>query len=77
MNSNCVFIYQNRASRMKGIFFANSDFKNGCKYEFQDINEKLCSWFKNRVPSKIDLRAVGTDESHPTACKLITKNGAS
>ena len=47
-----------------------SNFKNGCKNEFQDDNEKSCSWFKNKVPQKIDFRADGTHESHPTAWEL-------
>ena len=39
---------ENRASKMKffgcqEIFFMNFDFKNGCKNEFKDNNEKSCS----------------------------------
>ena len=52
------------------IFFVNFDFKNGCKNEFQDNNEKSGSCFKNWVPQKIDFRAVGTRESYPTAWEL-------
>ena len=55
---------------VKKFFFVNSDFKNGCKNEFQDNNEKSCSWLKNKVPQKFDFRAAGTQESHPTAWKL-------
>ena len=51
----------------QGFFSLNLNVKNGCKNEFQDNNEKFCSWFKNRVPLKIDFRADGTYESHPTA----------
>ena len=31
------------------IFFANFDFKNECKNEFEDNNEKSCGRIKNRV----------------------------
>ena len=48
----------------------NFDFKNECKNEFEDNNEKSCSRFKNRVPVKIDFRADGTHESIPTAWEL-------
>ena len=30
------------------FFFVNFDFKNGCKNEFEDNNEKSCSRFENR-----------------------------
>ena len=45
-------------------------FKNRCKNELQDNNENSCSSFKNKVPQKIDFRADGTNESHPTALEL-------
>ena len=35
---------------VKGFFFVNFDFKNGCKNEFEDNNEKSSSRFENRVP---------------------------
>ena len=60
-------------SGVKEFFFVYYDFKNGCKNEFEDNNEKSCSWFKNKVPQKIDFRADGTHESHPTAWELIEK----
>ena len=56
---------------VKEFFFVNFDFKNGCKNEFEDNNENSCSRFKNRVPLKIDFRAVWTHESIPTAWELI------
>ena len=56
-----------------GIFFVHFDSKNGCENEFQDNNEKSCRWFKSRILQKIDLRAVGTHESHPTPWEL--RNG--
>ena len=52
----------------------NFDFKNGCKNEFEDNNEKSGSRFKNRVPLKIDFRAEWTHESKPTAWELIAKD---
>ena len=36
-------------------FFMNFDFKNGCKSEFKDYNEKACSWSRNRVSWKRGL----------------------
>ena len=52
-------------------FFVNLNFKNGCKNEFEDYNEKSCSRFKNRVPLKIDFRGDWTHESNPTAWELM------
>ena len=52
---------------LKEFFFGNFDFKNGCKNEFEDNNEKLCSRLKNRVPLQIDFRANWTHEFIPTA----------
>ena len=57
---------------VRDFFFVNFDFKNGCKNEFDDNNEKSCSRFKNRVPLKIDFRADWTHESIPIAWKLTT-----
>ena len=39
----------------QGIFFVNLNFKDGCKNEFQDNNEKSCNWFKNRWDSPDSL----------------------
>ena len=36
----------------------NLDFKNGCKNNFNDNNEKRCSLSRNRVCHKNDLKAV-------------------
>ena len=58
---------------VKEFFFVNFDFKNECKNEFEDNNEKSCRWFDNKVPQKIDFRADGTHESHPTAWELIIR----
>ena len=69
-------VIENRPSKMKffwrqRFFFVNFDFKNGCKNEFADNNEKSCSRFKNRVPIlKIDFRADWTHESNPTAWEV-------
>ena len=52
------------------FFFVNFDFKNGCKNEFEDNNEKSCGRFENRVPLKIDFRADWAHESIPTAWEL-------
>ena len=50
-----MMVIKNQPSKMKffwyqGIFFVNFDFKNGCKNELEDNNEKSCRRFKNRVP---------------------------
>ena len=50
--------------------FVNFDFKNGCKNELEDNNEKSCCRFKNRIPLKIDFTADCTHESIPTAWEL-------
>ena len=47
----------------------NFNFKNECKNEFEDDNEKSCRRFKNKVPLKIDFKAEWTHESMPTGVK--------
>ena len=42
---------------VKEFFFINLDFKNGYKNEFQDNNEKSCSFSRKRVSRKIDFKA--------------------
>ena len=54
------------------FFFVNFDFKNGCKNEFEDNNDK--SWFKIWYILKIDFRADWTDEFNPTAWELKNCN---
>ena len=34
----------------------NFDFKNECKNEFKDNNEKSCSLSRNRISHKIDFK---------------------
>ena len=46
------------------IFYMILDFKNGCKNEFKDNNEKSCSWFRNRVSRKIDFKVQWLRNSH-------------
>ena len=46
------------------IFYMNFDFKNGCKNEFKDNNEKSCSWFRNRVSHKIYFKAIWSRNGH-------------
>ena len=53
--------------RLSGL---DIDYKNWYKIEFQYNNEKSYSWLKNKVPQKIDFRAVGAHESHPSAWEL-------
>ena len=54
------FIWINRSTK---LIFVNFDFKNGCKNEYQDNNEKSCSQFKNRAY-----------ESNSTAWELKGRN---
>ena len=51
----------------QGFFFINFDFKNECKNEFQDDDEKSVTYSKIGSIIKIDFKAVGTHESDPTA----------
>ena len=55
---------------MSRIFFRNFDLMNWVKNEFENNNEKLCSWSTKRFFRKIDFKAVGTHESHSTAREL-------
>ena len=59
------------------FFFVNFDFRNDCKNEFQDNNENYTADLKRGSPLKIDLKAVGTSESHPTAWELISESNFS
>ena len=52
-------------------FFSNSDFKNECKNELKDTNEKLCSWSRKRVSRKIDFMPIWTHDCIPIAWELI------
>ena len=56
------------------IFFLHIDFKNGCKNELQDIKKYHSADSEISSPEKIDFRAVGTHESHPTALELKIAN---
>ena len=49
---------------VKEYFFMNFDLKNSCKNEFEYNNEKSCSWSRNRVSHKIDLKAVWPRNGH-------------
>ena len=48
----------------KEFFNMNFDYKNGCKNEFKDNNEKSCSWSRNRVSPKIDFEAQWLHNGH-------------
>ena len=55
-----MLVIKNRPSKMnffgvKEFFFVNFDFKNECKNEFKNNNEKSCSRFKNRILEPIGL----------------------
>ena len=51
-------------SGLKEFFLMTFDFKNGCKNEFQENNEKSCSWSRNRVSHKINFKAVWPRNGH-------------
>ena len=77
INSNCMLIYENRPSKKnffgaKEIFFMNVGFKNGCRNEFKNNNEKSCSRSRNRFPQRIDLKAVWPRNGH--AVSVAVKN---
>ena len=55
---------------LKEIFFMTFDLKNGCKNEFEDNNEKLYSWSRNRVSHKIDLKAVWPRNGHADSVEV-------
>ena len=48
---------------VKEFSFVNFDFKNGCKNEFGNNNEKSCSRIK-RVPLKSILEPIGLTSSY-------------
>ena len=59
----------------KEFYFTNFDFRNGCRNKFQDHDEKLWSWFRNRHSLKIDFANVWTHESISTAEELSVAQG--
>ena len=65
-----ILVCKNRASRInfffrvEEFFFMNFNFKNRCKNEFKDNNEKSCSWSRNRVSHKIDFKAQWPRNGH-------------
>ena len=59
---------------VKEFFRMNLDFKNGCKNEFQDNNEKSCSWSRNKVPHKIDFKAVVQRNGHAVSVGVKISN---
>ena len=64
-----MLIYENRPPKMKFFlvpsnFFMNFDFKNECKNEFKDNNEKSCSLSRNRISHKIDFKGVWPRNGH-------------
>ena len=70
-----MLIYENRPSKMnfvwyEGFFFMNFSFKNECKSEFKDDNEKSSSLSINRVPHKIDFKAVWSNRGHADSVEV-------
>ena len=75
--SNQANISENQASKMKffgfqGFFFITFNFKNGCKNEFKDNNEKSDSWSRNRVLTKSISKPYGCATAMPSAWELTT-----
>ena len=62
--------FENEFFSCQGIFFRNFDFKNECKNEFEDNNEKLLSWSRKAVSHKFYFTTVWTHESMPTTLEL-------
>ena len=54
----------------QGIFFLIFDFKNGCKNEIKDINQKLRIWSRNRVSHKIDFKAEWPRNGHADSVRV-------
>ena len=65
---NIIFIHQSDFGKeifwCQGILLLEFWFKNGCKNEIKDNNEKSSSWSRNRVSHKIDLKAVWPLDGH-------------
>ena len=53
----------------------NFDFKNECKNEFKDNNEKSYSLSKNRISHKIDFKGVWPQNGHTDSVRV--KEGVS
>ena len=47
----------------------NFHFKNGCKNELKDNNEKSCSWSRNRISQIIDFEAVWLRNGHAASVR--------
>ena len=79
-NLLCMLIFENLPPKMtlflcQRILFYKYDVRNGCRNKFEDHNEKLCSWFRNRYSLKIDFANVWTHESISTAEELSVAQG--
>ena len=53
--------------RGQGNFFREFRFQKWVYNEFEENNERSCSWLKKQVPLKIDFKAEWTHEFLPTA----------
>ena len=66
--------YENRFQKMNlwchKIFFRNFDFKNGFKNKFENENEKIYTWSRNRVSNKSDFEGIWTHELNPKTWEL-------
>ena len=58
----------------KEFFYMIFDFKNGCKNEFKDNNEKSCKWARKRVSRKIDFKVQWLRNSHVDSVGVKCKN---
>ena len=72
-----MLVYEIRTSKMKffscqGIFRMNFDWKNGCKNEFKDNNEKSWSWSRNKILTKSISKLYGRATAMPPAWELTS-----
>ena len=58
-------------SGAKKFFYIIFDFKNGCKNEFKDNNEKSYSRSRNRVSRKIDFKVQWLRNSHADSVGVL------
>ena len=65
-----MMVIKNRPSKMKLFWCQVKILKMGVKMNFRIITKNHASDSKIRSPHKIDFRADGTQESHPTAWEL-------
>ena len=61
---------ENQVSKLGQEIYMNFDFKNRCKNEFKDHNEKSCSWSRSRISHKIDFKAQWLRDGHADSVEV-------